>query len=213
MSTYESNLRSRFGGQLEDLGSIYLKSWHSISDVISRDGRRMFVLKGKHPDSFLPNTPVILAMDATRRLRISAMHTAIHLLCALARDEVVRGYAGPDISRVEFFGDPNDFNCRLGKIREAFFDCVDSRVPVNIIYASSSEISKYGKVEEVGDIDKLHDKVVRIVNIQGVDLRACNGTHAENTGELKSVEFGQAKICGDRRFSVRLKNCAVDIRG
>jgi misacylated tRNA(Ala) deacylase len=210
VATHDSNLRARFGGQLEDMGSLYLNGWHRISDVIGKDGRRMFAFKGIQPSFFPVNTPVVLRLDVSRRLRISAMHTAIHLLCGLTGNKVIRGYAGPDASRVEFVGDASEFNGRHKKINELFADCVNSRLLVEVIFANREELLNYGKVEEVGKLKQDSDEGIRIVNIQGVDLRACNGTHVNNTGALNAIHFDKATSCETGRFTVRLTNRSLD---
>jgi Ser-tRNA(Ala) deacylase AlaX len=206
ITTYDSHLRSRFGGQLEDGGSIYLAGWHDISDVLLVNKRRMFVVKNVEPSLFLPDSPTVLRLDNFRRSRISNMHTAIHLLCALTEHQVIRGYAGTEVSKVEFAGDVQSFNSRFRDVYSRFRDCVASKLSVEVIYSTREEIFKFGKVAELNAPYVSENQVIRMVSIQGVDLRACNGTHAKNTGELALIEFTQAESSGKNKFVVRLRN-------
>lgn len=137
------------------------------------------------------------------------MHTSIHLLCSLADQKVIRGYAGPDISKIEFEGEINDFNKKIEGIKKQMQDYVHSNIKVEVMYKNIDEIKKIGLVEEVGEIEKSINQVLRIVNIHGVDLRACNGTHVENTRMLMGIGIDSVKVNGFGKFSVRLKKFKI----
>jgi len=199
---HQSQIRARFGGQLEDGGYVYLNQWNKIADV---------VLDKKYPHLFLPDlkveniefgAPILVKLDLLRRHRISTMHTAIHLLCALTGNEMAAGYAGIFKSRVDFLGDADEFNSKIGLISSRFNECVNANLGVSAIYSNGEEAFHLGEVQEFR-VDK-SNQAFRAINIDGVDIRACNGTHVDRTGLLSGVSFGLAEKLRPEKFKVNL---------
>ncbi len=200
--TYQSNFRPRFGGQLEDRGEIYIDKWYDISDVIFLNNHNYFFVRELKDSKCKVGTPVLIRLDIYRRMQVSMMHTAIHLICALTDNEMVLGYAGFPKSRVDFYGSAEDFNNGFSNLVTRFRDCVEAKLDVSAIYVEREGVARLGKVKEFRS--EVDDEILRIIKISGVDLRVCNGTHIQNTEMLSDVYFGSAKNTGKDKFKVNL---------
>ena len=200
--THQSHLRARFGGQLEDGGDIHLNVWTRIAEVVLVNKLPYFFLPALKSHHVEVGASILLRLDLLRRQRISAMHTAIHLLCALTEYEMAVGYAGVFKSRVDFLGEAEDFNFRLNSVKARFNECVHANVGVNAIYLDTAAAVQLGGVRELR-VDK-NNQALRVIKIDGVDIRACNGTHVDRTGLLSGVVFGPAEKVGQGKFKVNL---------
>lgn len=112
------------------------------------------------------------------------------------------GHAGIFKSRVDFLGDAEEFNSRLNLIKARFNECINANLGVSAIYLSGAEAFHLGGVQEF-KVEK-HHQALRVINIDGVDIRACNGTHVDRTGLLHGVGFGLAEKLRPEKFKVNL---------
>jgi misacylated tRNA(Ala) deacylase len=202
IQTFQSQLRTRFGGQLEDGGDVYLNGWNKIADIVILNTIPYFLFPDLKRKNFEVGAPILVRLDLLRRQRISVMHTSIHLLCALTGNEMSAGHAGIFKSRVDFLGDAEEFNSRLNLIKARFNECINANLSVSAIYLPWGEASHLGRVHDF-KVEK-HYQALRVINIDGIDIRACNGTHVDRTGLLHGVGFGLAEKLGPEKFKVNL---------
>jgi alanyl-tRNA synthetase len=180
------------GGQVDDTGVVRGAGWElTIEDVDKVDGRS--AVAGHFPDPFAPDrAPVLAQVNEGRRRNIERNHTATHLVHAALRKILgthVRqagSVVAPDRLRFDFshHGEvPDDV---LAAIEEEVNAHVWENLPVRTRERPYAEALAAGAMafftEKYGD-------VVRTVEVPGVSLELCGGTHVRSTGEIGLLRF------------------------
>ncbi|MFX1317003.1 MAG: alanine--tRNA ligase-related protein, partial [Promethearchaeota archaeon] len=177
------------GGQLHDIGKINGQKFH---DVFKQGNYVIHVLEEK--PKFKEGDIVNVEVDKNWRLQLSQHHTATHIVNAAAR-EVLGSHinqAGAkkslksshlDISHYE-----NISNEDLLKIELKANEIVDEAIDLNLSFIPRSEAeNKYGMTIYQGGA--VPGKNLRIVEVPGVDVEACGGTHLNNTSETGMIKI------------------------
>lgn len=129
------------------------------------------------------------AVNATARRRIMAHHTATHLLQAALKQVIPDGgisQAGSlvDADRLRF-----DFNCpravtqtELGEVEDLINGWISDGYKTMVSNMTLDEAKKAGAVAMFGE--KYDANEVRVVDVPGVSMELCGGTHVENTADI-----------------------------
>jgi misacylated tRNA(Ala) deacylase len=177
------------GGQAGDAG-----------ELITPDGRRVVVIDArKHkerPGAILhvtaPGVPALQVgdrvsarIDTARRRAHMRFHTATHLLCALIPHPVdgcsiTAGYARLDFHMAEPL-DKEALTAGLARL-------VAGAHPVRHRWISEAELdANPGLVRSMSVQPPRGLGRVRVLEIEGVDLQPCGGTHVANTADIGAV--------------------------
>ena len=194
------------GGQPGDQGVLRLSDGSAIP---IRDA-----VKGTGPDDILhltgpgvtlppPGTKVTAEIDWERRHRLMRMHTCLHLLCAVVPGEVTGGQVGDGKGRL-------DFNLPEGGLdKEAIAAAINRLIeedhPVRPVWITDEELAaKPELVRTMSVKPPTGAGRVRLLEIEGVDLQPCGGTHVGRTGEIGRVQVGKIESKGrqNRRITV-----------
>ena len=194
------------GGQPGDHGVLRLADG---SVIPIRD-----TVKGTGPDDILPLTgpgvtlpaagaKVTAEIDWERRHRLMRMHTCLHLLCAVVPGEVTGGQVGDGKGRL-------DFNLPEGgldkeAIAAALNRLIEEDHPVRPVWITDEELAaKPELVRTMSVKPPTGAGRVRLLEIEGVDLQPCGGTHVRRTGEIGPVQVGKIESKGrqNRRISI-----------
>ncbi len=194
------------GGQPGDTGVLRLV-----------DGRQLQVVDTvKHPETGEPvhvlpegtqappvGAPLVAEIDWGRRYGRMQMHTCMHLLCSLIPEGVTGGSLGDDRARLDF------------DLPERVLDKDQLTVDLNrliaedhpVVFRSISIEELKAKPELVRTMSvkpPMNGAVVRLVEIVGVDLQPCGGTHVASTGEIGRVKVTKIENKGrhNRRVSI-----------
>ncbi len=214
---------AEMGGQVSDTGLIEINgtSYHVLA-VQQIGNARAHVID--HPEvNVKPGDCVHLTLDAERRRRIEAHHTATHLLhCALHRvvskDAVQQGSFVSD-ERLRF-----DFNSgavtheQLRKIEEMVNGWIAEGLPV---YSTERAYADVKGNEAIAQFfgDK-YGEVVRVVQVggnlnelDGVSMEFCGGTHIANTKNigLFKIKSEGAIASGVRRIEAMTGDSAHEM--
>ncbi len=128
---------------------------------------------------------VTATLDADRRQAHRRFHTATHLLCALVPHPVdgcaiTAGYARLDFHMTE----PLDKETLTAGISRL----VAEAHPVTQRWISDAELdANPGLVRSMSVLPPRGAGRVRLIDIEGVDLQPCGGTHVANTAEIGAV--------------------------
>ncbi|MBL8328529.1 MAG: alanyl-tRNA editing protein [Rubrivivax sp.] len=178
------------GGQAGDRGELLLA-----------DGTRLEIIdtrKGPQPGEILhllqqpagaqrlpPGTPVSVRIDEPRRQAHRRFHTATHLLCALVPHPVDGCSITADYARLDFhMTEPLDKEALTAGIRRL----VDEAHPVRHRWISEAELDAQPQlVRSMSAQPPRGQGRVRVLEIEGVDLQPCGGTHVSNTAEIGAV--------------------------
>ena len=142
-------------------------------------------------------------IDWDRRYARMRMHTALHLLSAVLPYAVTGGSVGETESRLDF------------DIPEAGLDKDDITAKVNAMIGSKAAVSSRwisdaeleanpGLVKTMSVKPPMGSGRVRLIEIAGLDLQPCGGTHVRNIGEIGAVRVTQIEKKGKQNRRVRL---------
>jgi misacylated tRNA(Ala) deacylase len=132
-----------------------------------------------------PGTAVRAEIDAVRRRRHMRFHTATHLLCALVPHPVDGCSITADYARLDFhMAEPLDKEALTAGI--AGF--VAGAHPVRHRWIGEDELdANPGLVRSMSVQPPRGLGRVRVLEIEGVDLQPCGGTHVANTADVGAV--------------------------
>lgn len=192
------------GGQPGDTGTA---SWDggsaAIVDTRYKDGDIGHILAD---DADLPpvGATVRLEIDWERRYRHMRMHTAMHLLGAVLRYGVTGGNIGTEKSRLDF-----DMEDTVDKeaVGAALARLVAEDHVVSCRWISEEELDANPELVRTMSVQPPRGKgSIRLLEIDGVDLQPCGGTHVKSTAEVGAVRIGKVEKKGrqNRRVNIHL---------
>ncbi|HVH08821.1 MAG TPA: alanine--tRNA ligase, partial [Gemmatimonadales bacterium] len=178
------------GGQVSDTGRVRGEGWElEVSDVEKADGGSAVV--GRFDTEFEP-TPVVAEVDEARRRNIERNHTATHLVHAALRKALgphVRqqgSVVAPERLRFDFAHHGPVDDTTLARVEEEVNTHIWANLPVTTRDMPYREAIAAGAMafftEKYGD-------VVRVVDVPGVSLELCGGTHVAGTGQIALFRF------------------------
>ncbi len=182
------------GGQPCDLGTV---NGAAVVDVQKRDGEIRHYL-----DSAVDAGPASLRLDWTRRFDHMQQHTGQHLLTAVVQDqfqwETTAFHLGASVCDIELSAPSISL-----REMEQLEDMVASEIRAcREVTARWVSAEAYGKeaVRSRG-LPEGHTGDIRLVQIAGVDLNTCGGTHLRHTGEIEALKLlGTESIRGGTRL-------------
>ena len=177
------------------------------------DWRVIDTRKGDTPDSVLhvlePGTGVELGMavkariDVQRRLRHMRFHTALHLLCAVVKAPVTGGRMAEDKAHLDF--DIEMERLVKEEIEAGVNALVKAAHPVRARWVGDAELDARPElVRTMSVAPPRGEGRVRLLEIPGIDLQACGGTHVRSTVEIGQVSVARIRSEGKRNKRVTL---------
>jgi len=190
------------GGQPGDTGTAsWGESQAVIVDTRYGDGDiRHLLQEGVVPPA--PGTAVTLAIDWPRRYRHMRMHTAMHLLGAVLQYGVTGGNITAEKSRLDF-----DMTDTVDKeaVAAAIAELVAEDHPVGCRWISEAELDANPELVRTMSVQPPRGKgAIRLLEIDGVDLQPCGGTHVGSTAEVGKVRIGKVEKKGRQNRRVNL---------
>ena len=196
------------GGQPGDTGVLRLSdgSAITIADTVKGDAADEVIHVPAAGDRVLEAGVLVSAeIDWERRHRLMRMHTCLHLLCAVVPGAVTGGSVGDGRGRLDFDVpgaslDKEAINAGLNKLI-AEGHAVAPRWIDDAELEARPELVRTMSVKPPTGAGK-----VRLLEIAGVDLQPCGGTHVRNTAEIGPVEITKIENKGrqNRRINVAL---------
>lgn len=195
------------GGQPGDSGTVRCADGSSI--------RIATTVKGETPDEIvhvpaegeaLPaaGSAVTLELDWDRRHAHMRMHTCLHLLSAVLTYPVTGGQVGAEKSRLDFdipeaVLDKEEITARLNEL-------VARDAPVGMRWITDAELAAQPDLVKTMSVQPPTGAGhVRLIEVEGMDLQPCGGTHVARTGEIGAVEVRKIEKKGrqNRRVSIQ----------
>ena len=193
----------RGGGQPGDTGSLM------AGDIETQVGE---VLPGEmilhplgEPEMFEVGDEVICSIHQERRNLHTQMHTAQHIVSALAEDiwgaETVGNQLSTDYSRVDLlFEDKTVFDTE--ELISEVNATLNKQIPVHVHEWDREEISSHEQMRHTKFMDRIPKSItnLRVVEVEGIDLCPCAGTHVDNTSQIPKIQFLAKKNKGKGRI-------------
>ncbi len=193
------------GGQPGDIGAI---TWEGGSVAVSdtRYGDAGAIRHLTEADAILPaaGTVVTASLDWDRRYLHMRMHTALHLLGSVLQYGVTGGNISAAKSRLDF-----DMEDTVDKeqVTADIQALVAADHPLTCRWISDEELDAQPELVRTMSVKPPKGAgKVRLLEIEGVDLQPCGGTHLKSTGEVGQVRVGKVEKKGrrNRRVSIVL---------
>lgn len=182
------------GGQPADHGTV---GGVAVVDVQKAGGAIRHFLAGPPPSG-----RVAVELDWARRFDHMQQHTAQHLLTAVADARfgwhTTAFHLGERVSDIEL-DTLGIGTARLVELEEAVAAEIRAARPVTVRRVTLEEYASM-QVRSRG-LPEGHSGDVRLVEIQGIDLNTCGGTHCSNTAELEALKLlGTESMRGGTRL-------------
>lgn len=146
---------------------------------------------------------ITATIDWDKRNARMRMHTALHLLSAVLPYAVTGGSVGESESRLDF--DIPEAGLDKDAITARLNEMVASNAAVTSRWISDEELAANpGLVKTMSVKPPMGTGRVRLVEIAGLDLQPCGGTHVRATGEIGPVRVSQIEKKGRQNRRVRL---------
>ena len=131
------------------------------------------------------------------------VHTALHLLSVVLPYPVTGGSIGDGDGRLDF--DIPDAGLDKAEVTEKLNALIARDAPVTERWITDEELdANPGLVKTMSVKPPRGSGRVRLVEIEGIDLQPCGGTHVRRTGEIGSVVITDIEKKGKQNRRVRL---------
>jgi len=188
------------GGQPGDTGRI-----DALRVVDTLKGERESVLHAVEPGAPLPavGTSVEAEIDWERRHRHMRFHTALHLLGAVVKAPVTGGRIATDKAHLDFDIDMEKLD--KARIETAVNALVDAAHETRSSWITDGELEARPELVKTMSVAPPRGAGrVRLMEIPGIDLQACGGTHVRNTREVGHLAVARIRSEGKRNKRVTL---------
>jgi misacylated tRNA(Ala) deacylase len=194
------------GGQPGDRGRLLLAGGAALEvvDTIRADGRIAHRLADGSAAPAI-GASLVAEIDWPRRHRLMRMHSAMHLLCAAVACPVTGGQVGAERSRLDF--DLQGAAVDKDEIAERVARWIAEDRPIRFMWIDAAELDARPELVRTMSVrPPTGGGRVRLVEVAGVDLQACGGTHVRSTGEIGALTVGKIESKGrqNRRISLTL---------
>ena len=154
-------------------------------------------------EGFAAGEPVTARIDWPRRHRHMRFHTATHLLCAIVPHQtngcsITEGYARLDFDMVEPL-EREHLERELARL-------VDEAHEVRTLWITDAELDAKPDLVRTMSVQPPRGLGrVRLLEIDGVDLQPCGGTHVANTREI-----GRLRVVKIEKKSARTRRVVLE---
>jgi alanyl-tRNA synthetase len=214
MILHENPFYAESGGQVSDTGVVRGEGWDlQVDDVHKAEGRQ--IVGGRFEGDFEP-TPVEAEVAEQRRRDIERNHSATHLVHAALRhvlgDHVRQAgsVVAPDRLRFDF--------SHHGPIGEPDLRRIEAEVNHGVLLNVALETYElpYREALAKGAMALFGEKygdVVRVVDMPGLSVELCGGTHVRSTGQIGLFRFTHESgvAAGVRRIEAVTGPVAYDL--
>jgi misacylated tRNA(Ala) deacylase len=188
------------GGQAGDTGK--LGSWRVVD---TRKGAAAdSVLHLLEPEAKVePGMKIRIELDWQRRHRLMRFHTALHLLGAVVRAPVTGGRIGDDKAHLDF--DIEMEKLVKEEIESRLQELTGKSIETQARWITDAELDARPElVKTMSVAPPRGEGRVRLLEIPGVDLQACGGTHVKSIAEIGRLSVARIRSEGKRNKRVTL---------
>lgn len=195
----------RGGGQAADTGTIHWEGGSAtVIDTRYGDGGAIRHIVEENAARPQAGDQVRASIDWDRRYRHMRMHTALHLLGSILKYGVTGGNISAEKSRLDF-----DMEDTIDKeeVARGLKALVEENHSISCRWITDEELEAQPDLVRTMSVQPPKGAgKVRLLDIEGVDLQPCGGTHLKSTGEVGQVRIGKVEKKGrcNRRVNIHL---------
>ncbi len=150
---------------------------------------------------------VTITLDWDRRYKHMRFHTAMHVLCSLIEGDVTGGNLSSEKARLDF-NLPDAFPPK-DVLTEGLRKIVEENHAVLTRWITGEDLDREPELVRTMSVQPPRGVgKVRLLDIEGVDLQPCGGTHLKSTAEIGNMIVSKIENKGkqNRRFILRLSD-------
>jgi len=193
------------GGQPGDTGTLRFAGGEAaIADTVKGEGTDEVIHVPAHGAALpAPGTAVVAEIDWDRRHRHMRFHTCLHLLCAAVPYPVTGGRIAADKAHLDFdlqgaAVEKEAVEAKLNALVRAGHRVAPRWITDDELAASPALVRTMSVAPPMGQ------GRVRLLEVDGVDLQACGGTHVANTAEIGPVAVLKIRSEGKRNKRITI---------
>ena len=196
------------GGQPGDIGVLRLRGGEVIKVCDTRKGEAPGEICHVSQEILSPamvNQPVVAQIDWDRRYRLMRVHTCLHLLSSVITAGVTGGSIRDGSGRLDFDLPDSTIDKELLTIQ--LNKLIREDRPVTCRWITDTELDAQPELVKTMSVQPPRGQGrVRLLQIEGVDLQPCGGTHVSRTREIGQVRVTKIEKKGkhNRRVNVEL---------
>jgi misacylated tRNA(Ala) deacylase len=201
-----TNFYAQGGGQAGDQGELVLPDGSTtsiVNAVYDADKRTILHVPAEGARLPAPGDRVVARLNWDLRFKRMRAHTALHLLTAVLPYPVTGGSVGDGEGRLDF--DSGDAALDKAEITQKLNALIATDARVGTRWITDEELAANpGLVKTMSVKPPTGSGRVRLVEIEGIDLQPCGGTHVARTGEIGRAEVTQIEKKGKINRRVRI---------
>ena len=194
------------GGQPGDVGTLTRPDGAAVAvanTVYGPDRATILHLPADKDWHVAPGDEVTAALDWDRRYARMRVHTALHLLSVVLPYPVTGGAIGEGDGRLDF--DIPEAGLDKAELTEKLNALVERDAPVGERWITDAELDANPALVKTMTVKPPRGTGrVRLVEIEGIDLQPCGGTHVRRTGEIGRVAVTDIEKKGKQNRRVRI---------
>jgi misacylated tRNA(Ala) deacylase len=194
------------GGQPGDIGVLLRASGEPLAVADTRKGSQAgAVLHVLAPSQSLPEPgeTLTLQLDWAHRHRLMRLHTALHVMSCVVRAPVSGGNIAPDKGRLDFDIDMSLLDSR--RIEEQTNELIARGVETSTVWITDAELDAQPELIKTMSVQPPRGAGrVRLLQIPGIDLQPCGGTHVRNIAEIGAIKVLRIRSEGKRNKRVEI---------
>ena len=194
------------GGQPGDTGALSFADGRVVPIIDTKkhpaDGTPVHVPAPGAPE-VKPGEALVATVDWARRHRLMRMHTALHVMCAVIPGSVTGGGLADGKGRIDF--DLPDASLDKDRIAAEMNRIIREDHAVRVRWIADEELdAKPELIRTMSVKPPSGTGRVRVLEIEGIDLQPCGGTHVARTGEIGPVKVTKIENKGrhNRRVNI-----------
>lgn len=183
------------GGQPNDTGNLLLDG--TLYRVIKVTKGNLHLVEGELPSIGASGTGHI---DWETRYQLMRTHTAMHVLCGVIWRDYSALVTGGDITPLK-----GRMDFEFERMQKELVQEIEEKINLEVKASRPVEIRILPREEAFQIPDLIRTKInllpagiteIRTVNLVGLDLQACGGTHLANTSEIGTLRITDYKSKG-----------------
>ncbi|GMU68591.1 MAG: alanyl-tRNA editing protein [Steroidobacteraceae bacterium] len=196
------------GGQPGDTGELVRESGERIAIVDTRKGAVPGAVAHRLAPGAAapePGESVTLEIDWERRYRLMRLHTALHVMSCVVVAPVTGGQIAPDKARLDF-----DIDMALldaARIAVETNALIERGVETRTVWITDEELDTRPELVKTMSVQPPRGAGrIRLLEIPGIDLQPCGGTHVANIAEIGAIRVIRIRNEGrqNRRVEIAL---------
>jgi misacylated tRNA(Ala) deacylase len=194
------------GGQVGDTGVLVQGNGERILVADTRKGEAsdsvLHIVRADAPRPEVGET-VALEIDWDRRYALMRLHTALHVMSCVVVAPVTGGNIAPDKARLDFDIDMSRLDA--AHIEHETNALIARAIDTETVWITDEELDARPELVKTMSVQPPRGAGrVRLLNIPGIDLQPCGGTHVKNIAEIGAIRVLKVRSEGKRNKRVEI---------